>query len=525
MRTARRIALTASLLTLASPAVADDLRLHATGGAARALGGHQSDELGWGGAAYGAAEWGFNDIWGLQFEAGWIGLSSGDPPSDPDLAELDGASGVQLGLGLRVRPFGSAPRTAVSAAGLWLSAAGGLSITGGLARPQFDAFLGYDFFLANGAFGVGPAAGYVHVFQGNDEVRPDDARIAVLGLHATFDFAERAPIVPPPPPDTDGDGILDADDMCPDQAEDRDGYQDSDGCPEADNDSDGILDGDDKCPLEAEDKDGFEDDDGCPEADNDRDGVLDGDDKCPLEPEDREGFEDEDGCPDPDNDRDGIADADDLCPLEPETKNNYADEDGCPDEQNVRVVGDKIVLDEKIRFWTDSYVIRAMSYPVLTKLATLLNAHPEYTHVAIEGHADSRGAEEVNLRLSKLRANAVKDFLIQHGVKAERLSSEGFGSSRPIAEGDTERAWFLNRRVEFVVTRERKSVAESAPAPEAESAPLDTAPPGGEAPEKSEDSENPKTPGAHPDEPTDEEAAGSGGGQAPAEGAPEGEEE
>src|SRR5438105_2382562 len=60
---------------------------------------------------------------------------------------------------------------------------------------------------------------------------------------------------------------------------------------ELDTDGDGILDKVDKCPLEPEDKDGFEDEDGCPDPDNDQDGILDKADKCPMEPEDKDGFE------------------------------------------------------------------------------------------------------------------------------------------------------------------------------------------------------------------------------------------
>ena len=101
---------------------------------------------------------------------------------------------------------------------------------------------------------------------------------------------------------------------------------------DVDNDGDGIPDAQDKCPKEAEDKDGFQDDDGCPDPDNDGDGIPDAADKCPNEAEDKDGFQDDDGCPDPDNDSDGVPDADDKCPDEPETKNGFQDEDGCPDE-------------------------------------------------------------------------------------------------------------------------------------------------------------------------------------------------
>jgi outer membrane protein OmpA-like peptidoglycan-associated protein len=134
--------------------------------------------------------------------------------------------------------------------------------------------------------------------------------------------------------DRDGDGILDRDDQCPDVAEDRDGFQDDDGCPDPDNDGDGIPDAKDKCRDAAEDFDGFQDEDGCPDLDDDKDGVPDVDDKCRNEPEDKDGFEDEDGCPDPDNDHDGIPDVKDKCPNGAEDFDGFRDEDGCPDPDN-----------------------------------------------------------------------------------------------------------------------------------------------------------------------------------------------
>jgi hypothetical protein len=133
------------------------------------------------------------------------------------------------------------------------------------------------------------------------------------------------------PHDTDGDGLDDRVDKCPNQAEDKDGFEDQDGCPDPDNDGDGIPDLKDKCPNAPEDVDGVQDEDGCPDPDNDGDGIPDVKDKCPNQAEDLDGFDDDDGCPEGDNDLDGIPDVHDLCPLSPETKNGFEDEDGCPD--------------------------------------------------------------------------------------------------------------------------------------------------------------------------------------------------
>jgi outer membrane putative beta-barrel porin/alpha-amylase/OmpA family protein/thrombospondin type 3 repeat protein len=139
-----------------------------------------------------------------------------------------------------------------------------------------------------------------------------------------------------PDPDNDGDGIPDEQDKCPNEAEDFDGFQDEDGCPDPDNDGDGIPDELDKCPNEPEDHLPPAPNDGCPASatDSDGDGIPDSIDKCPTEPEDFDGFQDDDGCPDPDNDGDGIPDNVDQCPNDPEDKDGFQDEDGCPDPDN-----------------------------------------------------------------------------------------------------------------------------------------------------------------------------------------------
>ena len=134
--------------------------------------------------------------------------------------------------------------------------------------------------------------------------------------------------------DTDGDGILDAEDQCIDEPEDLDEFEDSDGCREEDNDQDMVLDEDDGCPNDAEDRDGFRDEDGCPDLDNDEDGVLDAADQCPREREDQDGFQDDDGCADLDNDGDGFADVVDQCPMEKEDVDGFEDTDGCPELDN-----------------------------------------------------------------------------------------------------------------------------------------------------------------------------------------------
>ncbi len=259
-----------------------------------------------------------------------------------------------------------------------------------------------------------------------------------------------------PEPDNDRDGILDVDDSCPLIPEDRDGDADDDGCPEGsedDRDGDGILDSVDECPDDPEDRDDFQDQDGCPEVDNDQDGIFDEADLCRNDPEDRDGFEDDNGCPDPDNDTDLILDVDDQCPNEPETKNGEQDEDGCPDQGSVVVLGDEVMLLEKIQFETDSAEIKPESFPLLDKIAATLNGNPQLEYIEVQGHADERAADDYNIRLTRDRAASVVEALVNRGVAANRLRSAGYGERCPDNVAHTPVAWEQNRRVEFKILR------------------------------------------------------------------------
>lgn len=165
--------------------------------------------------------------------------------------------------------------------------------------------------------------------------------------------------------DADGDGISDDSDDCPEgMPEDRDGFEDDDGCPEDDNDNDTVPDASDRCPDKAEDVDGYQDDDGCPDPDNDGDSIPDELDACPLVPgvvskskkysgcppkdsdndqllddvdrcpdqaEDFDGRFDDDGCPDPDDDADGLLDDVDDCPTQRGPRRDISGLNGCPD--------------------------------------------------------------------------------------------------------------------------------------------------------------------------------------------------
>jgi OOP family OmpA-OmpF porin len=217
--------------------------------------------------------------------------------------------------------------------------------------------------------------------------------------------------------------------------------------PSPDPDGDGIVGANDKCPNEAEDKDGFEDSDGCPEPDNDKDGIPDAQDKCPNKAETMNGVDDDDGCPEEDTDGDGIIGSRDKCPDEPETKNGFKDEDGCPDEipSNLKKFTGVI---EGINFKTASAQILPGSYSILDRAVAVLKEYGDI-RIEISGHTDSRGKSDYNRDLSQRRADSVKMYFIANGIDTSRLTTIGYGMDRPIADNKTESGRSKNRRTEF----------------------------------------------------------------------------
>lgn len=203
-----------------------------------------------------------------------------------------------------------------------------------------------------------------------------------------------------------------------------------------DPDNDGLEREDDKCPTQAEDFDGFEDGDGCPDLDNDRDGILDPRDACPLAAEDKDGIQDADGCPETDADSDGVPDEKDACPLAPEDFDGYEDGDGCPEAGSV---------DTGARFKAFSLQQVTISFSLgsaqlddnaLAKIRdvarTLLSMKNPVTLV---GHTDDSGDDARNLALSKQRSEAVRKVLVEAGISAERLSTRAAGKNEPLAQG------------------------------------------------------------------------------------------
>ncbi len=200
---------------------------------------------------------------------------------------------------------------------------------------------------------------------------------------------------------------------------------------EKDSDNDGIIDEKDNCPSVA----GQEKFQGCPDSDGD--GIMDKEDECPKE------AGSVNGCPD--GDGDGIVDAKDACPNEPGIANNK----GCPEiEESTKELFKRALTG--IQFESGKSVIKGSSYPILDKIANLMLQHGEYK-LDIAGHTDNTGDATKNLKLSEDRANAAKQYLIQKGVPTDRLRSEGYGISKPIADNDTAAGRYKNRRVEFHV--------------------------------------------------------------------------
>jgi outer membrane protein OmpA-like peptidoglycan-associated protein len=259
--------------------------------------------------------------------------------------------------------------------------------------------------------------------------------------------------------DRDSDGVPDSVDGCAEESEDKDGFQDEDGCPDRDNDGDGSADGEDQCASEPEDKDGFQDEDGCPERDNDADGTTDVSDRCPNEGEDQDGFEDDDGCPDDDNDGDGFADKSDRCPNEPETINGFEDDDGCPDVRGTsgpEERADRIDLKGATVAFGRGAALTAPTRQLLGQVATLIKnrrlAIRIEVHVALGTRSNNPAQIAAQKRrdrtVSQQRARAIAEYLAGQGVAPQLVQAVGLGSDRPLGPANPTDP--VNERVDFI---------------------------------------------------------------------------
>jgi outer membrane protein OmpA-like peptidoglycan-associated protein len=209
--------------------------------------------------------------------------------------------------------------------------------------------------------------------------------------------------------------------------------------PKGDRDNDSIPDTLDACPGTPEDRDGYQDRDGCPDYDNEADGVADEIDKCPDEPEDIDRFDDADGCPDPDNDGDEIPDSLDACPND----KGSADNRGCPETGALTFV--RTVLTS-VAFEPGSSKIVSGS-DILDGIFKELQKSPS-AQIEFQVHTDNRGSMENCRLLSQSRADVLKLYLIAKGIRPDRIKAIGMGSEFPISDNSTEEGRLKNQRVE-----------------------------------------------------------------------------
>jgi OmpA-OmpF porin, OOP family len=258
--------------------------------------------------------------------------------------------------------------------------------------------------------------------------------------------------------DTDGDGIYDKDDACPEVA----GLKQFNGCP--DTDGDGIIDGSDACPdvfgLAAlngcpdTDGDGIADkDDACPDVkglaafkgcpDTDGDGLTDKEDKCPTVA----GPKSNGGCPVLDADKDGVPDLEDDCPIVAGPASNK----GCP-EVSQKDVEELRTAAREINFNSGKATFNTADVKSNESLDAIKNILKNYPTAKweVQGHTDSTGGAKLNQKLSEDRSKAVVDLMVQNGIKAENITSKGYGPSKPVASNKTKEGRAKNRRTEVI---------------------------------------------------------------------------
>lgn len=422
----------------------------------------QRDDLGFEAGVAGALRPGFRIVDMLAIQ---LGLGVQLFPADNGAGQLFFAGG-----GLRFEPrIGDVGR-------LFVDANANYGLTGDLHRFAIDFGAGFEFDV-HSLVSVGPMLRYSHLFAAEGDV-PQDAVSIWGGVSVVVRLGEEPQ--EGPAADSDGDGVIDGQDLCPQVPAGDTPDPARPGCPLVDRDEDGVSDRDDVCPDTPQGEHPDPERPGCPEADSDEDGVHDSEDECPTTPQgehpdperpgcpapdtDSDSFVDtidqcpevhvgphpdpeRQGCPLPDRDNDMVPDATDACPDRPGAPNEDPERNGCP--SLVHIQDGQIHINRPVFFATDSDRILPRSMPVMRALRDALRASPFIRRISIEGHTDDRGTEEHNLDLSNRRAHSVMTWLVEQGIEPDRLEAHGFGEARPLIPEENRRARAVNRRVEF----------------------------------------------------------------------------
>jgi outer membrane protein OmpA-like peptidoglycan-associated protein len=321
----------------------------------------------------------------------------------------------------------------------YLGVGGGYTWVDNIGAGTLNGTLGFNFWLTENV-GLMVQSSYKHAFEDylSSHFQHTAGVVLKFGGKDTdgdgiYDKDDACPDVPGLAafngcPDSDGDGIEDSKDDCPNEA----GLAEFNGCPDAD--GDGVPDKDDDCPTVA----GLKSLKGCPDADGD--GVADNKDNCPNVA----GPAANNGCPWPDTDGDGILDKDDKCPNEVGTVAN----NGCPEiNPTPEVMKTLNEYARTILFDTGKATFKKESLQTLGSMHTIFHEYPK-ADFTINGHTDSVGSNKSNQLLSERRANAVRDWLIANGINGDRLTAIGHGEDHPIDDNKTASGRKNNRRVE-----------------------------------------------------------------------------
>ena len=291
------------------------------------------------------------------------------------------------------------------------------------ADPGANAVIGVDLYPFE-QVGFRAQARYVVRFATSDGEEMAHDLLAQVGMVVQFGGEEKVEVLDL---DTDADGILDKNDICPKVP----GQASAKGCPDQDGDT--LADDSDRCPKVA----GPVALKGC--ADQDGDKIVDIDDRCPKEA----GPLEHKGCPDVDGDK--IANIDDRCPLLP----GDAAYGGCPPPPPAEEIEKFSGRMDGIKFEYNKAIIKPKSSETLDKAVELLKKYKQVT-VVIEGHTSAEGSAEYNMNLSVERAKAVVQYLIDKGIDPDRLTSKGYGFDKPEVENaKSKRDKAKNRRIEF----------------------------------------------------------------------------